>query len=278
MPLKTGHIALVLFLAGLPAPAPAQPFTENGMASGSGLSYLPTPVTTPMAHWRANYGRVEYLGDGLRGMNVFGLSYGLSTNVEGYLRLTGEQLGTLRSLTAYGFGVKGALPVSLPVVDAAALWFESTTTDEAQVSPFFPANSSRGGLLFSIGGPSLRGVALGGLNAVSGTTLVLAGGGVAWAPGSGTQAGAEILWGYTQQSSLHVSIDLSARVAPHVALLASPGYIRTHSTRTWTLSIGLSVGTADLDFRPTVLTAKESEFKLPSLEDIMKEPSEEKKQ
>lgn len=278
MSLKTRYIAVALLMTGLPVPGAAQVFTANGMASGTGLSYLPTPGLTPVAHWRAHYGRIDFLRSGMRGMNVFGMSYGLSTNVEGYARLTGEQLGTLSSLTSYGFGVKGTLPVPLPVVEAAGLWFETSVTEEHQQSAFFPVNTSKGGITLSFGSNFFRGILLTGINSVEGTVLFLSGAGVIWAPGSSVQVGAEILRGYITHSSVHAAMDISVRIVPHVALFASPGYLSTQYSRTWSMSVGFSVATADIDFRPSVAVTQRDEFKLPSLEDIMNEPSEEENQ
>ncbi len=278
MPLAGRHIATALLVAGLSCAAVAQGISENGMVSGSGLVYIPTTGLVPVSHWRSNYARVDYTGAGLRGMNVIGLSCGLSTHIEAYVKLTGEQLGTIASLTSYSFGVKGILPIQLPVLEAAGFWFEDAVSDEIQQSLFFPADAARGGVTVSMGAPAFRGVILAGVNSVGGNALFLSGAGVAWAPGSGTKISFEVLNGYYDQSSFHTAVSLAARVIPHVVLLASPGYIRTSAGETWSMSVGLSVSTADVDFRPSALTSRKDDFKLPSLDDIMKESSEEKKQ
>ncbi len=278
MPLTARHTVLVLLFAVVPIPAGAQVISEGGTLSGSGLAYLPTTGLVPVSQWRSNYARVDYTGAGLKGINVMSLSCGLSTHIEGYVKLTGEQLGTIASLTSYSFGVKAILPIELPVLEAVGLWFEEAVSDEIQQSQFFPADATRGGVTASMGGPAFRGVLLAGVNSVGGKALFLSGAGVAWAPGSGTKLSAEVLNGYYDQSSFHAALSLAARVIPHVVLLASPGYIRTSAAETWSMSVGLSVSTADVDFRPSALTARKGDFKLPSLEDIMKESSEEKKQ
>jgi hypothetical protein len=278
MPLIARHTVIVAALLVAAAAGNAQLITESGMASGSGLAYLPSPGMVPPAHWRANYARVDYLGAGARGMNVLGMEYGLSANLEGYVRLTGEQLGTVSSLSAFGFGLKGLIPAQAGPVRAAGVWFETTTSDDFQSSRFFPANSSRGGLLLSFGGYALNPILLAGAAWSGGEMRALAGAGVTVAPASGIQVGAEVLKGYADGSSTHLGLDVSARVAPHVAVLVNPGYISIAGERTWALSVGIAVSTADVDFRPAAATLSKDDFRLPSLEDIMKQSPEEKKQ
>jgi hypothetical protein len=211
-------------------------------------------------------------------MNLFSMGYGLSTNVEGYVRLTGEQLGTLSSLPSFGFGLKGLLPFSPGPVSAAALWFETTTTDDVQRSRFFPAKASRGGAGVSFGGDELKPSVFGGVSSVDGDLSVMAGAGLAYAPWSSLRLGIEALRGYAGDRSLLAGMDAALRVAPHIVILASPGYLQTPAGRTWTVSFGIALSTLDVDFRPTAVRLNKDEFQLPSLEDIMKEPSEEKKQ
>lgn len=286
MPLRTGHIALRLTAARLLAAialavpaAHAQTFHEAGIASGTGLTFLPTPGVAPVAHWRASFGRIDYTAENLRGMNVLGLGYGLSSNVEGYVRLTSEQLGTISSLNSYGFGFKAALPVDLPVLEASGAWFETSVTEDGRTSPFFPPNATRGGVTMSVGSPAFRALLVGGVNSVEGDASFLAGGGMTWAPWSAVQVGAEALYGYADPTSVHAMADLSVRVISHVVLVVSPGYITTDAADTWTISAGLSLSTAAVDFRPAPAPpGKKDEFTLPSLEDIMKDSSEEKEQ
>jgi hypothetical protein len=278
MSLKTAHIVVALLAAACTAPASAQVFSESAMASGNGLAFLPSPGVGPVAHWRGNYARLDYLGEGLEGMNIFGLEYVLSTNLAGYVRLTGEQLSTLSSLSSYGFGVKALIPVQLPLIHSVGAWFESNISEDRQTSPFFPPNATRGGLTFRIGGNGFKAIVLGGAGSVEGRTFPLAGAGAALALGSHFQIGVEAVRGYSEEQSLHASFDITARVLPHVALIANPGYIRTAAAETMTISFGIAVSTADLDFTPSPLASSRDEFKLPSLDDIMKDPSEEKKQ
>jgi hypothetical protein len=281
MSLNGFHIALVALLAVtlLPAAGSAQTFSEAGVASGTGLTFLPTPGIAPVAHWRASFERIDYTAEHLRGMNVLGLGYGLSTNVEGYVRLTSEQLGTISSLISYGFGFKAALPIEVPVLEASGAWFETSVSEVERQSPFFPPAATRGGLTASIGSPAFRALFVGGVSSVAGDAMLLAGAGVTWAPASAIQLGAEVLHGYADPSSIHAMMDLSVRVISNVLLVASPGYITTDIASTWTVSAGLCISTADIDFRPAAAAAvKKGEYTLPSLEDIIKDSSEEKKQ
>jgi hypothetical protein len=129
----------------------------------------------------------------------------------------------------------------------------------------------------SAGNPEFRALFVGGASSVAGVSTFLAGAGLTWAPASAIQVGAEVLHGYADPSSIHAMMDLSVRVVPNVLLVASPGYITTETADTWTISAGLCISTADIDFRPSGPAAsKKDEFNLPSLEDIMKDSSEEK--
>jgi hypothetical protein len=280
MSLSPVNIAMgaTLAVALLGSAGSAQTFSEAGGASGTGLTILPTPGVAPVAHWRASFERLDYTAEYLRGINVIGLGYGLSSNVEGYVRLTSEQLGTTSSLNSYGFGFKAALPISLPLLEATGAWFETSVTEEERQSPFFPPAATRGGLTMSIGSPAFRALLVGGVSSIEGDATPLAGAGLTWAPASAVQFGAEALYGYADPSSIHAMVDLSVRVISNVLLVASPGYITTETASTWTVSAGLCLSTADIDFRPAPVTHTKDEYILPSLEDIMKDSSEEKKQ
>lgn len=269
---------LVLLVVAAPSRSAAQAFSESGMVSGPGLAYLPSPGSGPVAHWRAQYSRVDYLREGMRGMNIFGLEFGLSRNVGGYVRLTGEQLGTISSLAAFGIGVKGLVPVRLPLVNATGAWFETTTSDDLQASSRFPGRATRGGFAFSSGGYAFRPMLLAGAASVNGRVFPLIGAGASAALGHRFQAGVEVVRGYVAEQSIHAALDLTARILPYVAVIVAPGYLRTPDERTMTISVGLALSTADVDFIPAAAISAKDEFKLPSLDDIMKDSSEEKNQ
>jgi len=287
MSLKIHTAALILLLAA-PRPAAGQgnvpagreragawtiPVSDLGVMNGSGTTFLPGPVTTPATHWRIGYHRMDYLRRGLRGLNIIGLDYGLSSNLEGYARLTGEQIGTVNSLAAYAFGGKLVLPFTLPVAREAAVWFESSSTDEIHESEFFPARVSRFGAIFS---PFKNGVVTEVVLGVSSTekgSHLMAGAGMGVALGHGARLSVDAVTGYGEAWGLHMSGSLSVRVLPHVGLVGGTGYLRAAEASTWMLSAGISVSTADIDFNPGPALRVKEEFKLPSLEDIMKEPS-----
>jgi hypothetical protein len=278
MSLIVRHIAL-LFLAAIAfVPASGQVFNEAGLTSGTGLTFMPTPALAPLGHWRAHYARVDYLGSQLRGFNVMGFGFGLSHAVEGYVRVSGEQLGTVSSLTSYGFGFKGTLPWALPIVDRLGAWYEAQTTQDEVSSALFPTKGARGGLLAAVGDTTVRTTFLVGVNSRSGAENFLAGAAVIWAPAAAVQVAAEAISGYAGEGTSVAALDVSLRVLSHLVVVASPAYVTTGPMQTWTMSVGICAFTAPVDFRPGAIVARKGDFKLPSLEDIMKDSSEEPKQ
>lgn len=267
--------AVVLLLAAIAA-GQAQLFTDQGLMSGSGMMIVPTTATAPVAEFSLQSARVEFLRPGERGMNVVTFVGGFSSHVEGYLRLTGEQIGMPSSMMSYSFGVKMRSPISLPVAEQHALWLESGSTEQEMQRAVYPPNVFRGGIVLAFGTNGINPVALAGVASVEGNISPLIGGGVTYAAGHDAELGAELLYGYAGSRTLHAVLDAAIRVLPHVSVHAMPGYITSPTASTWLFSIGLSFSTADIDYHPERVS-NNGEFVMPSIEDVEREMQGEKK-
>ncbi len=249
----------------------AQLFTDQGLFSGSGLTVVPTATVVPASEFRLQYSRVDYLRGERGGMNVIGLSAGFSSSVEGYMRVSGEQLGGPQSQVAYGFGGKFRLPVLVPVVRRLALWAEATASDQYYRSALYPADAFRGGVTATFDSNGIHPTLLIGVTSVQEQTRPLVGAGVTMAAGNHTQVGMEFVHGYLGLNSAQAAATASFRVFPNISLHASPGYLSMAGVSTWTISFGISCTTTDVDFHPVYEDKTGNEFILPSIEEMEKE-------
>jgi hypothetical protein len=265
MTLLYGLLAFSLLLS---AGAAAQTFTDQGLLSGSGMSILPTATIVPPTEFRVQLSRVDYLGSAKQGMNVFGMGVGLSTAIEGYVRVTGEQLGFNQSQIVYGFGGKIRVPLLLPVVRRAAIWAERTTSDMALPSNIYTPDALRAGVIVTADSNGIHPTFLVGMTRIGELTRPLVGAGVTIAAGNTSQVSLELVHGYLGRKSFMAAGTFSHRPFRNIAFHATPGYLTTPTASSWTISLGFSLATADIDFHPVYDVEPTDEFILPSIEEL----------
>lgn len=252
----------------LPAAATAQTFTDQGLLSGSGMSILPTVSIVPPTEFRLQISRLGFLTGSNRGMNVIGLGIGLSTAIEAYVRVTGEQVGLNQSQIVYGLGGKIRVPLLLPVVRRAAIWGERTTSDQNLPANVFTPEALRGGILVTADSNGIHPTFLVGVTRIGDLTRPLVGAGMTIAAGSSSQVSVELVHGYLGRKSFMAAGTFTHRPFRNIAFHVSPGYLTTPSASTWTLSLGFSLATADIDFHPADEALPSDEFILPSIEEL----------
>ena len=249
----------------------AQLFTDQGLFSGSGLTVVPTATVIPSTEFRLQYSRVNYLRSGRTGLNVLGLGAGFSSSLEGYMRVSAEQLGARQSLVAYGFGGKFRLPLLLPVVRRLALWAEATTSDQYNSSALYPTDAVRGGVTATFDSNGIHPTIFLGIAKVQNKARPLVGAAVTMAAGNYAQLGLEFVHGYLGLNSAQAAATASLRIFSNISLHASPGYQSMAGVSTWIVSVGISCTTSDIDFHPLIEEKKENGFILPSIEEIERE-------
>src|SRR5437868_1924453 len=95
-----------LFLL-LAAPAGnAQIMNDLGMMGGSGLVLTPTTAVTPESHFRLDVTRVSYFSAGAGSLNSYGMTNGLSPNMEITAKFQTAQSGDALAPSFIGLGAK----------------------------------------------------------------------------------------------------------------------------------------------------------------------------
>jgi len=257
----------------------AQMFTDQGVMSGSGLVMLPTATVAPSSEMEFQYSRLGFMQDGSSRVNIFSLNSGFSTSVEGYVRLTSEELRTVSSQISYSFGAKFRYPGDLPVVRRLAFWGESTFSDmENQTKPaLFPTQATRWGAAVSVDSNGFRPTFFAGGFEHQGVITAMAGAGLTVALGHRGQLALEYMYGYFGPSTDHGAVTTSLRILPDISLHLSPGYITAGALRSWMFSAGISFSTTDIDYHQIKEPGSvKDEFSLPSLDDLEHQTKEEK--
>jgi hypothetical protein len=256
--------------------AGAQTYSDQGLMGASGIVLFPTSTTSPKAQFRFHAGRMAFLGNGPSGVNVLGMSGGLSSHVEAYVRVNEDQSAPSGSLTSYGFGAKLRLPFPVPFAEQLSLWGETVSTEASPDGQLYPTNLVRAGMTVLLIQNAVRPQMFLGLSAGEGRTAVLTGAGITMAAGRSVQLGAEALYGYAGPRSAHVMLSGAVRLLSGVCLQLGGGYLATSRRGMSLLSLGLSIGTADIDFAP-VVEEKKNEFRMPTLEEMEQQSREEGK-
>ena len=192
----------------------AQLFSEQGMMSGTGLMIMPTATTVPSSELQVQYSRVNVLNNTPTNLNVFGFNCGFSNALEGYARLTGEDLQTVSSQVAYAFGGKIRYPGQPPIVDRLAFWFESTISDmnDKPRQTVFPVRANRGALTSSLDFDKGYPAVMLGASQINSSVSLLAGAGSLHSFGHSAQMGFEFVYGYYGKDSYHTSVEGSIRI------------------------------------------------------------------
>ncbi len=259
-------VALALTMCAL---APAQTITDQGLLSGSGMSFLPTASLIPLTEFRVQTSRVSYLSGGRRGFNIFSVGVGMSTYIEGYARVTAEQTGVIQSQIAYAFGAKARIPVPFPMLRRAALWVERSSTELFLRGNLLTPEATRFGVLATSDSNGIHPTAIAGFTSINGLLRPLVGAGVTIAVGNGSQATIEAMHGYLGRKSFVAAAGFSHRLFSNVSVNVSPGYMTLPGASTWMLSAGISLTTAAIDFHPaTEPIQDEPEFRLPTIEEM----------
>ncbi len=254
--------------------AAAQHFNDQGMMSGTGVVFVPTTGIAPVAQFRVQLGRVEYLRKNLRGLNVFELNGGLSTNLEGYIKLYSEQTGTIVSATSFGIGGKFQMPFKLPLVEHLALWTESISSQKIDSAATFSQNILRGGIStgFRIG--NFQPTLFAGIANVKNNFKPIGGFGILLPLNTSVMIGGELFYNYFYRDDIHESITGIVRLLPNISLQVSSGYTSSAKLKSWIITAGISVSTADLDFTPKA--PQQPQMLVPPIEEMEKLSSQEK--
>jgi hypothetical protein len=268
----------VIFPAGQ---SPAQLFTDQGMMSGSGLSVLPTATTVPAAEMQAQVTRISFLSTSPERANIVGLTLGLSTSIETYVRMTSEELHTSSAQMSYSFGGKFRYPEEVPLVRRLALWIESTFSDmnDQSVPTIFPTKVNRAGFTASLDSNGFRPTLFFGGTQLQKVVTPMGGAGFTVALGHRAQLGAEGMWGYLEKGSIQAALTGSVRIYSNISLHVTPGYIKTNSVNGLMFSAGFSLSSADVDYHQVASGDDNGDqFHMPSIDDLEKDSQKEKKE
>jgi hypothetical protein len=257
----------------------AQAYNELGSMSGSGLVLMPSTAIAPLSQFRVQADRIALADQGGTGMNMFEFSGGFSRLLEGYFRLTNEQLSDVQSLSGIAGGAKLTMPFEVPVLREVALWGESSTTDQVDRSTFFPLRITRTALVATPVSDGFRTSEMIGFTKKVGDSMLepLIGADATMALGHEAEIGVEWVSGYAGKSSNDILVSGMYRILPFASIHLSPGYTAVADKSSLMFSVGISVNTADIDFKPAEGRAVD-QFKMPSLDDIEKETKQENKQ
>lgn len=257
--------------------AGAQTYSDQGLTGSSGIILFPTSTIAPKAQFRFQAGRMSFLGGGLSGVNVIGISGGLSSHVEAYVRLHDDQSGSSGAVASYGFGAKLQVPFAIPVVEELSLWGESVTTESLPAGSVYPTDLVRTGVTTLLIRNGVKPQVMVGVTFIDHRTTILGGAGVTFAASRIVQLGAEVLYGYAGSRSIHAMGSGAIRLVSGLCLQVGVGHLSTPERGTGLLSVGLSFGTADVDFAP-VVEEKRPDFRMPTLEEMEQDSREEEKQ
>lgn len=278
------YCLLILSVCGLVS-ATAQTFNEQGLMSGSGYVFLPAINVAPISQFRIQAGRLDLLRSGQRGVNVYTMQAGLSSNLEIYLKLTSEQAGMITSLNSFGIGGKLKIPFQPPLFDQAALWVESVSSPISNEQAYLPQNIFRGAILANTEIVGLKPIVLGGISKRVKVIKPLGGVGANFSINNSIKLGGEMMYNYAGQNDVQGLLSVTIRIISNIGLQISTGYTASPTLSSWLLSAGISIGTADIDFTqklekpPPVIVPSFEEMEDSTKKEIDKEnkPEDEKK-
>ncbi len=282
MSLTTRLLLVVpLLVCVSPWPANAQMFTDQGVMSGSGLTLMPTATVAPPSEMQLQFTRMGLTDGSANRLNLVGLTWGLSSSVEGYARLTSEEVGTVSSQISYSIGGKFRFPGSVPLLRRLAFWGEATVSDmDAQNRTLLiPVKAVRAAAIASLDSNGFHPTFLLGVCRAQEVIRPMVGGGLTIALGHPAQLGVEFIQGYLGRRSAQAMITGSVRIFSNVSLHVSPGYATTPALNSWIISGGISISTADIDYHQVrESTEEQDEFKLPSIEELEKQSQQDHQQ
>jgi hypothetical protein len=258
-------------------PAVAQNYAELGVMSGTGVVFMPTSSVSPNAQFRVDGSRIGLFQQGGHGLNLISISSGLSRFVEAYLNFTNEQSGYAQSTTAMNIGGKFTLPVIVPLIKLVSLWGEFATSQSEDHSQLYPLKYSRAAIIVTPFTNGIRpSILIGTAKPQNTGGDLMTGGSLVVSPNHTTQLGIEYLHGYAGDGTNDITLNGNVRLFSNISLHAGPGYVSRPTVSGWIWTIGLSLSSSDVDFHPVIVEHK-SEYRLPSIEEIEKESSGDKK-
>ena len=271
------YCSLVVLLLLSPFLVCAQPSTDLGMMGGSGITFTPTTAVTPESHFRLDMARVNLLRSGARGMNSFGLTSGLSPNMEFTAKFQSVQAGTALSPSFIGFGGKFLLPVYLPFESRTAIWVDFVSTPDNNNASFVPGAVYRGVLVVQ---PALlrklNGNILLGMTEADNAKQFAAGFNASRTISEIVKLGGEFEYNYYGRHDLQESVLMLVRVHPNVCIQLSPGFLHSSVMSSWMFSAGVSFSTTNIELS-TIDKVKEKTTDVPSFDDLEKQIHGEKK-
>ncbi len=265
----------LLLLASVPAVA--QPMSDLGLVGGSGMAFTPTIGVTPESHFRLDITRLSFVNGGEGGLNSYGITGGLSSNMEFSAKFQSLQAGTALSPSFIGFGGKFVFPFLFPFSSRIALWAEEVSTTSENGSALLPSGITRGALIIQPGMLStLNANLFVGVTSAENERRLAAGCNASHVFNSFLKVGGEFQYNYYGDNDRQGSVLLLFRAHPNVCVQLSPGYLRSNGVSSWMFSAGVSVSTASIEFMNPE-KPKEQPAVIPSFDDLEKQIHDEKK-
>lgn len=272
MSFKIGIVESMALLLCAAVPAMAQTNGAPGLFSGSGLSLMPDTYVAPKAQLRLDVSRLQYLRSEARGSNNFVLSAGMSSNLEVYLRLIGEQTGSISSDVSTAYGGKLLLPIRFPVLREAALWFEAASSQPVDRRAMLSVQVNRAAFVAGTGPNGAHAVILAGAAYNEDAATVMAGAGWVQPLSHDAVVSPEAIYGYFGRDSYAFMLNGAIRVLSYANVQISPGYCRSNGTTSATITVGFSLSTAPFDFNSrTAETKMRQNVLLPTIEEMERE-------
>jgi hypothetical protein len=194
------------------------------------------------------------------------------------MRIIGEQVGSISSATSIAYGGKLLLPMRLPVVRDAAIWFEAASTEATETTTMLALPMTRVGLVATTGPNGSHALFLAGATLNNQSTSLMAGLGWVQPFSHAVVVSPEAVYGYFGKNSYAFFLNGAIRVVPNVSVQVSPGYCRSNNLTSALVTLGLSISTATFDFSTKVEEKQMREgLTLPTIEEMEKEGAKQEK-
>ena len=210
-------------------------------------------------------------------MNSFGMTSGLSSNMEFTAKFQSVLAGTSFSPSFVGFGGKIVLPFDLPLNSHFAVWAEIVSNTNENTVALFPSKITRCALVMQPGFlRQINGNILFGISDMDHTQRMVAGGNASRIIGELVKVGGEFLYNYYDVADQQASMLILVRTHSNVCVQLSPGYLHSPAVSSWMISLGLSVSTAGIEFIQSE-KSKDKKDEIPSIDELEKQLRDENK-
>lgn len=264
------HTAIGLLLSGLMQPLVAQTEKEQGFLGGTRIFTMPSTELTPLASFRTHVGHLSSVSGKSGGMTNFGLTTGLSSNLEAYFGLLTNKSEMFLPATSYQIGGKLLLPFEIVSRLDVSLWAESISGSGVETPFGTSSNMTHAGLIggydASFGRPNF----VLGFSQAKGEANPLIGAGMTKVLGGSVKIGGEVLYGYYGGKDLQATTSVGLNLFSHIGLQISPGFLRQSDASHFFVAAGLSVSTAVINFLPDMAQAG-GDSDVPSFDEIEQE-------